>query len=115
MSYLRKISLEEKIEFFDRLLLPSFSPLNNLGTAAERDAWIASRAIEINFDPISAAELRVMYAIFSSMDGMEGALAQKAVLEAKEEKERQRADEREIREKAEEMERKKRERQEREI
>lgn len=107
MSRILKISSEDKIEYFNRVIIPSFNPLNKLNSEEDRDDWMVKRAVEAGFEPKSAAELRVMYGYFSSLEKV---LAKRTELIVEQEEERrERADEmerRERREKAEEMERK---------
>lgn len=107
MSRILKISSEDKIEYFNRVIIPSFNPLNKLNSEEDRDDWMVKRAVEAGFEPKSAAELRVMYGYFSSLEKV---LAKRTELIVEQEEERrERADEmerRERRERAEEMERK---------
>ena len=111
MSRILKISSDDKIEYFNRVIIPSFHPLHKLNSEEDRDDWMVKRALEAGFEPKSAAELRIMYGTVSSLDAAEAKMAEERQEKEKEEERQVRADER--RERAEEKERRERERQER--
>ena len=107
MSHILKISSDDKLEYFNRVIIPSFNPLNKLNSEEDRDDWMVKRAVEAGFEPKSAAELRVLYGYFSSLEEVLARRTEIIVEQEKEEERRERADEMERRERrAEEMERK---------
>ena len=69
------ITLKDKLEFIESLLIPSFTPKFNLDTPEKRDAWMTSRAKETNWDEKIFGELLIRFGTIENLK------------EAKEEKE----------------------------
>lgn len=83
------ITLKDKLEFIESLLIPSFDPDNVVGTSKERKKWMTQRAIDTHWDASISGELIIRY---GTVESLEEAKAERtkveSLLEKAEEKER---------------------------
>jgi hypothetical protein len=61
------ITLKDKLEFIESLLIPSFTPKFNLNTPEKRDAWMTSRAKATNWDEKIFGELLIRFGTIENL------------------------------------------------
>lgn len=62
------ISLKDKLEFIESLLIPAFDPDNELDSSKKRKEWLAIRAEQKKWDAKVAAELIERYGTVASLE-----------------------------------------------
>ena len=65
------ISLKDKLEFIESLLIPAFDPDNELDSSKKRKEWMRQEAINTNWDAGVSAELIKRYGTVKSLEEAE--------------------------------------------
>ena len=91
MSARLVITLKDKLDFIESLLIPSYNLRYKLDTPEKRDDWMSQRAIATHWDEDISAELIIRYGTVDSLEKAKGELAEvkaEILLEKAEERER---------------------------
>ena len=91
MSTRLVITLKDKLDFIESLLIPSYNPRYKLDTPEKRDDWMRDEAIATHWDKDISAELIIRYGTVDSLEKAKGELEEvkaEILLQKADEKER---------------------------
>ena len=89
MSTRLVITLKDKLDFIESLLIPSYNPRYKLDTPEKRDDWMRDEAIATHWDEGISAELIKRFGTVDSLEKAKGELEKvEILLEKADEKER---------------------------
>ena len=85
MSTRLVITLKDKLDFIESLLIPSYNPRYKLDTPEKRDDWMREEAIATHWDKDISGELIIRYGTVDSLEKAKGELEEvKAEIKAEE-------------------------------